>query len=434
MSDKYADSLNYLYSELPVFQHVGAQAYKPGLENSIQLLQAFDNPHHNFISIHVGGTNGKGSVSHMLAAILQQAGYTTGLYTSPHLVDFGERIRVDGKMIAQGYVVDFVEKHKSTFDSIKPSFFEATMAMAFCYFEHQKVEVAIVEVGLGGRLDSTNIIQPILSIITNISYDHEAFLGNTLAKIAFEKAGIVKANTPVVVGEKHDETIAVFVEKAAQMNADLCFAEDMYKLKTIEYKATHQVLIDQNEKRYALDLKGGYQRQNLATVLCAIDIINSKMLLKKQIDIETLDGALRNVCTNTGLQGRWQVLSKQPLAIADTGHNCAGIAEVLLQMECETFVHLHIVVGMANDKDVQKVLALLPTHATYYFCKANISRAMDDMELWQKAQHFGLMGQAHGTVEAAVAAAIKNADKNDMVFIGGSNFVVGEAIPLFKLK
>lgn len=431
MTNKYNDTLNFLYAQLPVFHQIGAQAYKPGLDNTIQLLNALKNPHRNYLTIHVGGTNGKGSVSHMLAAILQEAGYKTGLYTSPHLVDFGERIRVNGKMIAQEYVVDFVEENKSLFEKIQPSFFEATMAMAFSYFEYEKVDIAIIEVGLGGRLDSTNIIQPILSIITNISYDHQAFLGNTLEKIAGEKAGIIKMHTPIIIGEKHNETMPVFVQKATEMNAEVTFAEEKYRFYIFEQNNKYQVLTDGNKGVYSLDLKGKYQQKNLASVLCAIDIINNKNLLSKEIEVECVKNALHNVCASTGLQGRWQRLSEQPLVITDTGHNTAGIAEVVAQIGSEKYKHLHFVIGMANDKDVRKVLELLPKKAEYYFCKANIARAMDSLALWQQAQQFALGGNAYNTVAEAVEAALKNADKDDLVFIGGSNFVVGEAIPLF---
>lgn len=392
-------------------------------------MTALHNPQLRYRTIHVAGTNGKGSVSHFLAAILQSAGYKTGLYTSPHLVDFGERIRVNGKMIDQQYVIDFVKKHQGLFADIEPSFFEATMAMAFDYFAHCEVDIAVVEVGLGGRLDSTNIISPELSVITNISLDHIAFLGDTLEKIAGEKAGIIKPNTPVIIGEVLPETRTVFEQKALEVNAPLFFAEERTKIRFVEYIENKMRIADGDGKSYIAGLNGLYQLKNIATVLTAVEQLNQ---LGFDISESELIHGLENVVEITGLQGRWQVLRKNPTVIADTGHNVGGIRFVVEQLKLQFFNTLHIVIGMVNDKDVSTVLAMLPTDAKYYFTQADIIRALPAEELMQKAQSVGLKGASFLSVNEAVNTAIKNADENDLVFIGGSNFVVGEALAFLQ--
>lgn len=424
----YSETLQYLYDRLPVFHHVGADAYKPGLDNSIQLMEQLGNPQQQYKTIHIAGTNGKGSVSHLLAAVLHEAGYTVGLYTSPHLVDFGERIRVNGTMIDQQYVVDFVAKNVGLFSEIEPSFFEATMAMAFDYFAHSKVDVAIIEVGLGGRLDSTNIIHPDLSIITNISFDHVGFLGDTLAKIAFEKAGIIKPYTPVVIGESLSETRPVFVEKSKIENAPLIFAEDSLQFYFKEYSEGIMLVEDQMGQALRVGLCGLYQLKNIATTLTAIEQLQQ---LNYTIPELAITNGLEHVIELTGLQGRWQQLQQSPTVVCDTGHNVAGISYVVEQLSKQNFNTLRIVIGMVNDKDVSAVLAVLPKVAQYYFTQANIARALSANDLMLQAAHYQLNGNAYATVNDAVKAAINDASATDFVFIGGSNFIVGEALPCF---
>ena len=421
----YSQTLEYLYNRLPVFHQVGNSAYKPGLNNTIRLLTALNQPQTKYKTIHVAGTNGKGSVSHFLSAILQEAGYKVGLYTSPHLVDFGERIRVNGKMIEQQYVIDFVSENSTLFSEIEPSFFEATMAMAFQYFADNKVDVAVIEVGLGGRLDSTNIIEPELSVITNISFDHIGFLGDTLEKIAFEKAGIIKKNTPVVVGETVPETLPVFLQKAETMNAPIYFAENEKIIEFIGYENKKMKIQLNNESNFEIGLTGQYQIKNVATVLTAIDQLNKSGF---QISNSQLYSGLRNVVEITGLMGRWQQLQTNPTIVADTGHNSAGIGFVLKQIEEEKYKILRIVIGMVNDKDINTVLSLLPKNAIYYFTQAQIERALPANDLKNKAQSIGLNGNAYLSVKQAIESAKKDADSDDFIYIGGSNFVVGEAL------
>lgn len=424
----YSETIHYLYDRLPVFHQIGGAAYKPGLENTIRLMNALNNPQNSFKTIHIAGTNGKGSVSHMLAAILQEAGYNTGLYTSPHLVDFRERIRVNGKMIEQQYVVDFVEQNKDLFDEIEPSFFEATMAMAFNYFAFKNVDVAIIEVGLGGRLDSTNIIQPELSVITNISFDHVGFLGDTLDKIAFEKAGIIKNNTPVVIGEALPETRPVFVSKAENENAPIYFAEELIQVLFKSGENDKMIVSTSDNRNFTVGLTGNYQLKNIATTLISIEQLK---LLDFKISDVSLQSGLENVVKLTELQGRWQVIQQSPKVVADTGHNVAGITYVVEQLKNELFITLHFVIGMVNDKDINAVLSLLPKNAMYYFTQANVQRAQPAIALKDMAEKFELNGRAYNSVKEAVETAIQNAKPNDLVFIGGSNFVVGEALNCF---
>lgn len=426
----YQKTLDFLYSKLPMFTRVGAMAFKKDLHNTLALCEALGNPHHKFKSLHIAGTNGKGSTSHMLAAILQQAGYKTGLYTSPHLRDFRERIRVNGKMVPKAFVIDFVKIQQQTIESIEPSFFEATVAMAFEYFAQEKVDIAVIEVGLGGRLDSTNIITPELSVITNISLDHTNILGDTLPEIAFEKAGIIKKNIPVVIGESHPETKPVFLKKAEAENAAIYFADTLLHLTNVHQKGQH-LIIDVYEgnnciyPKLALDLTGTYQLKNILTVIEAIRLLQKQGYI---IPNEAVYSALKNVKKLTGLQGRWQTVSKNPLVICDTGHNKAGITEVLQNIKNTPHEQLHMVMGMVKDKDISGVLALLPKTAVYYFCQPQLERALPATELATQASSFGLKGKTYTGVNEALAAAKQNANPKDLVFVGGSTFVVAEMI------
>ncbi|MBI1767976.1 MAG: bifunctional folylpolyglutamate synthase/dihydrofolate synthase [Bacteroidetes bacterium] len=427
MNNSYQEVIDYLYSSLPVFQRVGASAYKGDLSNTLALCEALGNPHQKFKSIHVAGTNGKGSSSHMLAAVLQSAGYKTGLYTSPHLKEFTERIKINGEEVSKEFVVDFVNRMKSVLERVQPSFFEATVAMAFDYFVQQKVEIAVVEVGLGGRLDSTNVITPEVSLITNISWDHMDLLGDTLQKIASEKAGIIKPNVPVVISERQKEVEDVFVKKSLETKSPITFALDEYKIKALGNG--HFRLLNSpfgtigEEAEYQLELRGDYQEKNLAGVLAVIGVLKKKGLSISQKNIST---GLQKTIQLTGLKGRWQKLNDKPLIICDTGHNEAGIKEVLDQITHREFKKLHIVWGTVKDKEVSKVLSLLPQSANYYFCQAKIPRAMLANELKEKANVFGLTGEVIEDVNEALATAKKNASIDDMIFIGGSTFVVAE--------
>ncbi len=402
----YQETLDYLYASQPAFHLVGQAAYKPGFGNTNRLLAALGNPHQRFRSIHVAGTNGKGSTSHLLAAVLQQAGYRTGLCTSPHLVDFGERIRINGQKIEPGFVADFVEHHRNLLDEVKPSFFETTMAMAFAWFAGKQVDIAVVEVGLGGRLDSTNVIMPELSVITNIGFDHTEFLGNTLEKIAGEKAGIIKSGVPVVVGETQPETAPVFMQKAACCNCRIFFADREPLCPDLP-----------------CELQGIYQQKNKQTAWTAIRVLRETGF---RISDDALADGFAHVCTLTGLQGRWQRIQQQPAVICDTGHNAHGIRYVAEQLKQYPCRKLRIVLGMVRDKDIADVLSLLPPHAVYYFTQARTPRAMPSETLLQMATRAGLQGHAFDSVHAACRKALEDADADDLVFIGGSNFVVGE--------
>jgi dihydrofolate synthase/folylpolyglutamate synthase len=431
----YNQTLDYLYTQLPVFTRVGASAYKEDLTNTIALLNILDNPEHKFKSIHVGGTNGKGSTSHMLAAILQVAGYKTGLYTSPHLKDFRERIRINGEMISEQTVIDFVAKHRPDFEQIQPSFFEMTVALAFDVFAKEQVDIAIVEVGLGGRLDSTNVINPLLSIITNIGWDHMNLLGDTLPKIAAEKSGIIKPATPVIIGEYQPEVADVFTNKAQQVNAPLVFASDLKAgveggksgVDSLHFLTLTVSTTDSRLKTYGLklDLPGTYQLNNIRTVLTAVDELRNQGF---NITNEHIITALKQVKTLTGLHGRWEVINNQPLTICDTGHNPEGITEVLKNIANVKYEHLHFVIGMVNDKDISKVLSMLPKDATYYFCRPDIPRGLEADAIKQQAAVFGLHGEAYPSVKAALMAAQTNATDKDLVFAGGSTFVVAEIV------
>ena len=406
----YKETIEYLFNSTPVFEHVGASAYKPGLQTTEILDAHYGHPHKNFKTIHIAGTNGKGSVSHSLASILQEAGYKVGLYTSPHLIDFRERIRVNGIPVSEEYVIRFVEdfKHLNSkrIHPLSPSFFELTTALAFKYFAEEKIDIAVIEVGLGGRLDCTNIITPILSVITNISFDHTQFLGNTLAQIASEKAGIIKHQVPVVIGETTKETRPVFENKAKEMDAPIFFAED----------------IDKSEcDQYEFELKGSYQKKNLRTILCAMKRLSF-------ISPEYIQKGLTNVCKNTGLMGRWQTLSTNPLIICDTGHNVGGWKYLAPQISSVPCDRLHIVFGMVDDKDIRNVLSMLPKNAVYYFTQANNHRAIPAQQVGELAKEYGLSGNTYPTVAQAYEEAKSSASEKDFIFIGGSSYIVADLL------
>ena len=425
----YQETLEWMYKQLPMYQRIGAAAYKTDLNNTIALLDHLGNPHQTFKSVHVAGTNGKGSTSHMLASIFQEAGYKTGLYTSPHLRDFRERIRINGEMIPEENVVNFISEHQDILKKIEPSFFEMTVGMAFDYFAKEHVDIAIVEVGMGGRLDSTNLITPEISVITNIGLDHVQFLGDSLEKIAGEKAGIIKEGIPVVIGETQPETHQVFENKAAACHSPIFFADQIFDCDKIHIDSLIQQEYDiwKNNELYleacTIPLMGNYQKKNLTTVLCAVDLLRETFELS---DEDIRDG-IANVVRNTHLMGRWQILDQDPLTIADTGHNVDGIREVS-QLSEMTYNKLHFVIGMVNDKDIDHVLQLLPHSCEYYFCKADIPRGLDATILAEKAFDFGLRGNVYSSVRDAYESAINAARFDDVIFIGGSNFVVAEIV------
>lgn len=423
----YQETLDYLFNALPMFQRVGASAYKADLTNTIALCTHLGNPQKQFKSIHVAGTNGKGSTSHSLASIFQAAGYKTGLYTSPHLKSFTERIRINGQEINKEDVVEFVAINKGFLDQLQPSFFEMTVGLAFWYFAKEEVDIAIIEVGMGGRLDSTNVISPELCVITNIGFDHTQFLGDTLPLIAGEKAGIIKEAVPVVVSQTQKEIQSVFIQKAASMQANLVFADQRWEVRKIREaafrKASYTVKVGKEIFDLEFDLQGDYQRFNLPGILESVEQLRQQgWKLTKQ----ALQLGLAHVSEYTGLKGRWQILQTQPLTIADTGHNEAGILEVVNQLKNYTYSQLWMVIGMVNDKDISKVLELLPRDATYIFCQANLPRAMDAEFLASKALEKGLSGQVIPKVTEAIEFARKNAGADDLIFIGGSTFVVAE--------
>ena len=423
MFTDYQQTLEYLYANLPIFQRVGASAYKKDLTNTIRLCEVFGNPQTKFKSIHVAGTNGKGSTSHMLASILQSAGYKTGLYTSPHLKSFTERIKIDGEEISKSFVVDFVNRIKPSIEEIQPSFFEITVAMAFDYFVQQQVDVAVIEVGLGGRLDSTNVITPEVSVITNISYDHKDLLGDTLEKIAAEKAGIIKPGVPVVISERQQEVERVFIDKANECKAPIYFSEDFFQVNDGETGLDVFLNKEQYIKQLQLPLKGIYQAKNIAGVLKSVSILTESGF---NITKENLVKGLEKTVEQTGLKGRWQQLGVKPMIVCDTGHNAAGVQEVTRQLGFQKFDKLHMIWGMVKDKDVDDILALLPKKAYYYFCQASIPRAMEAETLQEKAIKFGLHGEVVHDVNLAIAKAKDEASIDDFIFIGGSTFVVAE--------
>jgi dihydrofolate synthase/folylpolyglutamate synthase len=405
----YQETTNWMFNQLPMYQLQGASAYKKDLTNIHLLAEHLDNPHKNLNCIHVAGTNGKGSTSHMLASILQEAGYKVGLYTSPHLKDFRERIKINGAEISEDFVCEFINTHKTFFEENDMSFFEMSVGLAFDYFAKEKTDIAIIEVGLGGRLDATNIITPLVSVITNIGIDHVQFLGNTLESIATEKAGIIKAETPVVIGEYTPETQPVFWAKAEENNAEIYFASDLIS------------------ETYPSDLIGDYQEHNKKTVIQTFKILNEQSNF--EVSNENIKSGLLKVVKNTGLLGRWQQLGENPKIICDTAHNKNGLEIVLKQIQKETFENLHIVLGVVNDKELDEVLPLFPKKATYYFCRPNIPRGLDAALLLEKAQQFALNGNTYSSVTKAYNDSKNNAAKNDFIYIGGSTFVVAE-LPL----
>jgi dihydrofolate synthase/folylpolyglutamate synthase len=427
----YQETLGFLFSQLPAYHRIGKAAYKNNLDNTVALDNYSANPHRRYYTIHVGGTNGKGSVSHMIASVLQEAGYRTGLYTSPHLMDFRERIRVNGGMIPEEKVIAFVNDHKNIIESLKPSFFEMTVAMAFSYFAECNVDVAVIEVGLGGRLDSTNIIKPVLSLITNIGHDHMNLLGDTLEKIALEKAGIIKENVPVLISESQQNIKEIFISKAAETVSDIFFADERYTCKLEEsdnlngsrrYKITDLITFQTIEGESALG--GDCQSKNLAAVYSAFKILSD---IFKISDNYISDG-IKKVVTNTGLKGRWQILDQKPLTICDTGHNKEGLKYVTDQLNRIPKTRLHVILGFVNDKDLKSVLPLFPPEATYYFTRASIPRALNENVLKSQAGEFGLTGQSYPDVRTALIRARENSTEADLIFIGGSTFIVAEIV------
>lgn len=423
----YQETLYYLFNALPMFQRVGASAFKKDLSNTLALCSHLGNPERKFKSIHVAGTNGKGSTSHTLAAILQSAGYKTGLYTSPHLKSFTERVRINGQEITEQAVVDFVDANKSFLNELKPSFFEMTVALAFWYFAKEEVDIAIIEVGMGGRLDSTNVITPELSVITNIGWDHMQFLGDSLPLIAGEKAGIIKPNIPVVISQSQEEITSVFIQKAQENEAPIIFADQKFRLEKVA--ATEPGLakytVSKDGGTYTLDygLLGDYQLFNLPGILESVNQLRS---MGWKISKEALRKGLKEVTSLTGLKGRWQILGEKPTVIADTGHNEPGIRAILTQLKSYSFDQLWMVIGMVQDKDISKILTLLPKDAQYVFCQADLPRAMPAELLAEKAAEYGLKGEVISEVNQALQFARKNAGPNDLIFVGGSTFVVAE--------
>lgn len=436
--NRYQETVEYLYEKLPVFSRIGKAALKPDLSNTLKLCAALGNPEAKFPSVHIAGTNGKGSTSHGLAAVLQAAGYKVGLYTSPHLVDFRERIRINGAPVGQDWVVDFVEQHKVLIEEVQPSFFEITVAMAFAAFAEEGVDIAVIETGLGGRLDSTNVITPLLSIITNISYDHKDLLGNTLAEIATEKAGIIKPGIPVVIGEQHDETERVFFEHSVHRQATLHYAQALWGMVRVGQDATMQhykAVHNGRRELYDLytDLTGNYQAHNIKTILTAAELLANKGY---RLTTEGAIAALANVKRTTGLMGRWQCLQQHPAVICDVAHNPAGLTEVVAQFrmlgtngpECTR----HVVVGFVKDKDVTEALTLLPKEARYYFCNADMPRALPAADLHQMGTEAGLTGNAYSSVGSALAAAYGQLQPADTLLITGSFFIVGDALQAWE--
>lgn len=427
---QYTEALDYLYSRLPVFHRIGPKALKPGLANTLALCAALDNPQHRFRSIHVAGTNGKGSTSHMLAAVYQSAGYRVGLYTSPHLKSFTERIRLNGQPIAEEAVAYFVTQNQALIESIEPSFFEVTVAMAFDFFARQSVDVAIIEVGLGGRLDSTNVITPVVSVITNIGYDHTDILGDTLPQIAGEKAGIIKPGIPVVIGETHPDTADVFRKMAESVGAPICFADQVYiandegivnGLRLVEIHPNNGS-VNAPVERIELDLLGGYQVTNLLTVQATVDILQDTF----PVSVEAIQIGLRAVTLLTGLKGRFQTLQERPRVIADTAHNPPGLTALFETIQSIPHATLRIILGLVADKDRRHVLAELPNNAVYYFCQANIPRSLSAQNLQEEAALLGRTGEAFTDVNTALAAAIQQASPDDLILITGSNYTIAE--------
>lgn len=427
----YHQTLEFLFSQLPAYHRIGKAAYRNDLNNTILLDNYFGNPHLNYPSVHVAGTNGKGSVSHMIASILQEAGYRTGLYTSPHLKDFRERIKVNGEMIPENEVISFVEKHSQLLKTVKPSFFEMTVAMAFNFFAESKIDVAVIEVGLGGRLDSTNIITPVLSVITNIGHDHMDILGDTFEKIAIEKSGIIKHSVPVVISETQRETASVFMRKASEAGAEILFADKTYSC-TFEAEDSlsdgRSYIMTEHSTGKTVEAKtplaGNYQSKNLQAVFTTVLVLKDKFIITD----ENISDGISKTIINTGLYGRWQILSRTPLTICDTGHNMEGLEYVMTQLRKFNVSEFHFVIGFVNDKDLATVLPLFPKNALYYFTKASVPRALDEKFLKMEASKYGLNGMSYVNVKSALESARNNANQDDLIYIGGSTFVVAEVV------
>ncbi len=428
----YQQTVEYLFNATPVFEKVGASAYKEGLFNSEELDRHFHHPHRHFKTIHIAGTNGKGSCSHTIASILQTDGYKVGLYTSPHLVDFRERIRVNGEPISEDYVVRFVEEERSFFEPLHPSFFELTTAMAFKYFADMEVDIAVIEVGLGGRLDCTNIITPILSVITNISFDHTQFLGNTLAKIAGEKAGIIKPNVPVVIGENHPETRPVFTQKAEQLSSPITFAEDTPEVTKAQTESDGTMsFLSSHYGHVHYGLGGYYQAKNANTVLHAVTCLLQDGVIRHA---DSIPQGFADVCPNTHIMGRWQICQRSPLVVCDTGHNVGGWQYLSRQITGVPCRQLRMVFGMVDDKDIQTVMTLLPKNATYYFTKATTHRAIPETKVIEYGAEHGLKGKTYGSVTEAYRAALDDAQPDDFVFVGGSSYIVADFLGSIKIS
>ena len=434
----YNQTLEFLFNQLPAYHRIGKAAYKNNLDNTLALDEHTGHPHMKYKSIHIAGTNGKGSVSHMLASVLQEAGYNTGLYTSPHLIDFRERIRVNGEMIPVDTVIDFVSKQKDFIEALKPSFFEMTVAMAFDSFAKQKVEIAVIETGLGGRLDSTNIITPVLSVITNIGHDHMDLLGNTLSDIAVEKAGIIKCGVPAVIGETQKETSAVFISKAAETRSEIKFADQNFSciieednITSGEWKFIISDKKGDESLRGITALGGDYQMKNLVTLFQSLKSLDGIL----NISPDNISAGIKKVIINTGFSGRWQVLGRNPLIICDTGHNKEGLEYVMNQIGTIPKKRLHIIIGFVNDKDLSLVLPLFPQNAVYYFTKASVYRALDEKTLKDRSEAYGLRGYSYPDVKTAMKVATDEADRDDLIFIGGSTFIVADALKsIFGLR
>lgn len=428
----YQETLSYLFEALPMFHRIGPAAYKANLDNTYALMELLNNPHQKIKCIHIAGTNGKGSTSNMLASILQEAGYKTGLYTSPHLKDFRERIRVNGEMANEEWIADFVTHYKNDFDKIAPSFFEMTTAMAFAYFDAMQTDINIIETGLGGRLDSTNVINPIVSIITNIGYDHMNLLGDTLPKIAVEKAGIIKPNCPVIISETQEGLASVFQNKSSELNSPILFADQQWgihhELKSVFDESMHVSAINHQTKNkitFNCQLTGPYQSKNIAGVLACIDELNKHNYAISDLNIQN---GMHNIKSNTGFKGRWYKLQERPLVMCDTAHNKDGLQQVLPVVSNYSNGNVRVVLGMVDDKDIASVLPLFPTNAKYYFCKADIPRGLDASILKEKANAFDLTGSTYASVKEALDNAINDSTPNDLIFVGGSTFTVAEII------
>ena len=426
----YEQTLEYMMSQLPMYQRLGRPAFKPDLKKSWDLMELLANPHQQFKSVHIAGTNGKGSTAHYLASMLMEKGWKVGLYTSPHLKDFRERIRINKTMIPKDYVTEFIEKYRSRFEKLGLSFFEMTVGMAFRYFVDEQVDIAVVEVGMGGRLDSTNVITPELSVITNIGRDHTFFLGDTLPEIAGEKAGIMKEHVPVVIGQSQEDTIPVFEQKARQLGCEISYADKLFALSEPSYDENGEFYHEMKKdgKLYLHDfhnpLAGKYQSQNIITAVAAADYLARDF----GIDAQDIKRGIKNVVSNTGLKGRWQVLGNNPLTICDTGHNSEGISFISRQIQSLGKEKIHFVISTVNDKNLDDILSLLPGQATYYFCKANIPRGLPAQDLQKQAEKVGLLGNVYGSVKEAFDAAKRSAGANDLVFVGGSTFTVAEVL------